>query len=130
MSTRRLAAVALVVVLLLAGVASYYASSHPDGLEAVAQRTGFADTARDSATSESPLADYQTRGVEDERLSGGLSGVLGVLVVLALSGGLFWAVRRRGTAEPAEPGRTGGEPAGDDRASDDAARPARHDAER
>ena len=36
MNTRRLFAVALVVSLLLAGVASYYASSHPDGLEYVA----------------------------------------------------------------------------------------------
>ena len=120
MSTRRLAAVALVVVLLLAGVASYYASSHPDGLEAVAQRTGFADTARDSATSESPLSDYQTRGVEDERLSGGLSGVLGVLVVLGLSGGLFWAVRRRGTDEPT----------GQASVADDVEQPTPHDAER
>ena len=120
MSTRRLAAVALVVVLLLAGGASYYASGHPDGLEAVAERTGFADTARDSATSDSPLADYQTRGVDDERLSGGLSGVLGVLVVLGLSGGLFWAVRRRGPQEP-----TAHDPVGDD-----ADRPTPHDAER
>ena len=96
MSTRRFFAVALVVSLLVAGVASYYASSHPDGLEYVAEQTGFIDSAEDSATSDSPLADYQTSGVDDARISGGLAGVIGVVVMLVLSTGLFWLVRRRG----------------------------------
>jgi cobalt/nickel transport protein len=97
MSTRRFFAVALVVSLLVAGVASYYASSHPDGLEYVAEQTGFIDSAEDSATVDSPLADYQTSGVDDARISGGLAGVIGVVVMLLLSTGLFWLVRRRGT---------------------------------
>ena len=95
MSTRRFFAVALVVSLLVAGVASYYASSHPDGLEHVAEQTGFIDAAEDSATADSPLADYQTTGVDDARISGGLAGVIGVVVMLVLSTGLFWLVRRR-----------------------------------
>lgn len=96
MSGRRLAALALLLTLALAGGLSYYASSHPDGLEYVAGKTGFLDSAEDSATADSPLADYQTRGVEDERVSGGLAGLIGVTAVLGLSGGLFWALRRRG----------------------------------
>jgi hypothetical protein len=99
MSTRRFFAVALVVSLLVAGVASYYASSHPDGLEYVAEHTGFLHAAEDSATANSPLADYQTSGVDDARLSGGLAGVIGVVVMLVLSTGLFWLVRRRGTGD-------------------------------
>ena len=95
MSTRRFFAVALVVSLLVAGVASYYASSHPDGLEHVAEQTGFIDAAEDSATADSPLAGYQTSGVDDARISGGLAGVIGVVVMLVLSTGLFWLVRRR-----------------------------------
>jgi cobalt/nickel transport system permease protein/cobalt/nickel transport protein len=95
MSTRRFFAVALVVSLLVAGVASYYASSHPDGLEYVAEQTGFLDSAEDSATADSPLADYQTSGIDDARLSGGVAGVVGVLVMLVLSTGLFWVIRRR-----------------------------------
>ena len=96
MSTRRFFAVALVVSLLVAGVASYYASSHPDGLEYVAEQTGFVDSAEDSATVDSPLADYQTSGVDDARISGGRAGVIGVVVILLLSNGQFWLVRRRG----------------------------------
>lgn len=96
MSGRRLAAVALLVTLVLAGGLSFYASSHPDGLEHVAETTGFLGSAEDSAAAGSPLADYQTRGVDDERVSGGLAGLIGVTAVLGLSGGLFWALRRRG----------------------------------
>jgi cobalt/nickel transport system permease protein/cobalt/nickel transport protein len=102
MSTRRFFLAALLVSLLVAGVASYYASSHPDGLEYVAERTGFLDSAKDSATSDSPLADYQTTGVDDARLSGGIAGVVGVLVMLLLSTGLFWVLRRREPAARSE----------------------------
>ena len=92
---RRFVIVGLLVALLLAGVGSYYASSHPDGLEYVAERAGFADRAVDSPTGGGPFADYRAKGVEDARLSGGLAGVAGTLVVLALAGGLFWVLRRR-----------------------------------
>lgn len=95
----------LVTALLLAGVASYYASSHPDGLEYVAERTGFGDRAEDSPAADSPLADYSTRGVADDRVSGGLAGVTGALVVLALAGGLFWVLRRRQDAGGEAPDR-------------------------
>ena len=95
MRSRRFYLVGLLVALLIAGGGSYYASSHPDGLEHVAGQTGFLDSAEDSTTADSPLADYQTSGVDDARLSGGLAGVIGVVVMLALSTGLFWLIRRR-----------------------------------
>jgi hypothetical protein len=101
MSRRTLMAVGLLVALIIAGVGSYYASSHPDGLEYVAEQAGFIDSADESATSSSPLADYQVEGVNNERLSGGLAGVIGCALVLVISGGVFWLVRRKGSDEPA-----------------------------
>ncbi len=95
MRTRTFVLTGLLVTLLLAGFGSYYASSQPDGLERVAGQTGFLDSAEDSATSESPFADYETAGVDDERLGGGVAGVVGVLVTLLLAGGLVLVVRRR-----------------------------------
>jgi cobalt/nickel transport protein len=70
-----------VVALLLAGVVSRFASADPDGLTKVSEDQGFAHTekARDSI-----VGDY-----------GSATGVLGVVVVLALAGGLTYAVRRR-----------------------------------
>ena len=95
MKTRTFVLAGLLVALLLAGVASYYASSHPDGLDYVAEQTGFGDTAEDSAGGGGPMADYEVRGVDDARLAGGLAGVAGVLITLVLAGGIGYAVRRR-----------------------------------
>jgi cobalt/nickel transport protein len=92
----------LVVSLLLAGVVSGFASGDPDGLERVAQDKGFAETAEDHALADGPLADYTVRGVEDERLSTGLAGVLGVGITFAFGLGLFALVKRRDRATPAD----------------------------
>jgi cobalt/nickel transport protein len=85
----------LVATLLVAGVASYYASGSPDGLEYVAESTGFIGSAEEPLNADSPFADYGTSGVDDERLSVGIAGVLGVLIVLALMSAIAFAVRRR-----------------------------------
>ena len=103
MKTRTLLLAGLVVALLLGGVASFYASSHPDGLEHVADQVGFLDTADDSAAADGPMADYEVKGVDNPRLSGGLAGVIGILVTLAVAGGLALAVRRRDPQDPEAP---------------------------
>ena len=51
-----LVAAGLVLSLLLAGGASYYASSQPDGLEKVAGDIGFIETAKDHSLADSALA--------------------------------------------------------------------------
>jgi cobalt/nickel transport protein len=93
--TRRFLLAFVGVALLIAGVLSYYASSHPDGLEFVAGSTGFLDTAQDSPAAGSPLADYGVAGIHNARFSGGFAGVVGVLVTLLLAGGLARLLRRR-----------------------------------
>jgi cobalt/nickel transport protein len=92
---RRFLAAFLLVSLLVAGVASYYASAHPDGLESVAGNLGFIDRSDDSPAARSPLAEYSTKGVDNDRISGGIAGVAGSALVLVLAGGLFWVLRRR-----------------------------------
>jgi hypothetical protein len=84
----------LALSLVLAGGVSYYASSQPDGLEKVAGDVGFLDSAQESAVEDSPLAGYGVAGVENERISGGLAGVIGVASTAAISFGLFYALRR------------------------------------
>lgn len=83
-STRTLVLAGLGVCLLLAAVVSFWASGHPDGLEHVAETLGFAETAGDHGAAGSPFADYGTKGVERPFLSGGLAGVVGVLLTAAL----------------------------------------------
>ncbi|MEU8311473.1 PDGLE domain-containing protein [Micromonospora sp. NPDC048887] len=106
----------LLVALVLAGVVSNYASSHPDGLDSSLLKgctvnaddeiTGGscpAQQAKDHELADSPLADYGVRGIGNDFVSTGLSGVLGVLLTFAFGGGLFWLARRRGPATPAAP---------------------------
>ena len=95
----------LLLAFLLAGFVSGYASGSPDGLEKVAEDEGFLDASRDSAVSGSPLADYAVRGIDDPQLAGGLAGVLGVLLTVAVGTLLFWVVSRlarRGRRRPDE----------------------------
>lgn len=94
MSRRALVLVGLLVALLLAGGASYYASGDPDGLNKVASDQGFDTNAGEHRLEDSPLAGYETTGVDDGRLSGGMAGVIGVGVTFLLVGGLVYLVRR------------------------------------
>jgi cobalt/nickel transport protein len=87
--------VASLVTLLLAGVLSFYASSSPDGLEKVAERIGFIDTAKEHAISDSPLADYGVKGVDNDRVSVGLSGVIGVLITGGVAYLIFFSLSRK-----------------------------------
>lgn len=89
----------LLAALLIAGVASYYASAHPDGLNFVAEKAGFSDREQSSKAEGSPFAGYETDGIGNARVSGGVAGVVGSLTVLLLAGGLFWGLRRRGHGE-------------------------------
>lgn len=87
-----------VVALLLAGVVSHYASREPDGLSRVAQDHGFSQTEK-RHEADAPLAGYTAEDLDDPRLSGGLAGVIGVVLVLTLAGGLAFAVRRRAATD-------------------------------
>ena len=88
--------------LVLAGFVSFYASASPDGLEKVAADHGIDKKAEDHAVADSPLADYGVEDVTDARLSGGLAGVIGVGVTVVAGSAVFWAVRRRRAAGPAD----------------------------
>ena len=112
-------ALGLLVTLALAGVASYYASNAPDGLEKVAQDVGLGERARQSVTSGSPLAGYGVTGVDDARLSVGLAGIAGVVITGLLAFGLFlWLGRRRSAADAAAGGPAPSEPANEAAPSD------------
>jgi cobalt/nickel transport protein len=99
MNNKKLWFLGLLVSVIIAGVVSFYASSHPDGLEKAAEEVGFLDDAQDSAVADSPLADYGVSGIEDERLSVGLAGVLGVLVMVVVAGRGFMLLARKPTQQ-------------------------------
>ncbi len=71
----------LAAALVMAGIVSWFASSHPDGLESVADNLGFIDSAEDSPFEVMP--DYTIPGIGGF-LSNGLAGIIGAFAVFGL----------------------------------------------
>jgi cobalt/nickel transport system permease protein len=106
-SSRKVWAGGLAATLLCAGVVSFYASADPDGLERVAGEHGISTEEREHGLADSPLADYGVAAIANERLSGGVAGVIGAGATLAAGTGVLVAVRRRRNAGE-EAGAEGG----------------------
>lgn len=99
MSSKKLVVVGLIVSIVIAGFLSFYASSQPDGLEKVSADQGLDVTAVDSANADSALADYSVAGVENERASAFLGGVIGVAITGLAGFGLYIWLRDPSTAD-------------------------------
>lgn len=90
---RGLILIGVAIALLVAVSSAWLASGDPDGLERVAEDQDFIDTAQDPGYE--VLPDYTIPGVEDERLSTAIAGIIGVAVVGALALGAGMLLRRR-----------------------------------
>jgi hypothetical protein len=97
----------LLVAIGLALLVSGFASSAPDGLNKVADDHGLAATARSHLFENGPLAGYAVKGVGNDRLSKGISGLIGVLVSFGIGLALFALLRvlRSGDQRSSEPTR-------------------------
>ncbi len=96
----------LLVAIGLAALVSGFASSAPEGLNRVAEDHGIAARARQHLFENGPLAGYAVKGVGNERLSTGISGLIGVLVTFGLGLVLFALVRAlRSGRDRSEPTR-------------------------
>ena len=78
--------VGLLVSLLIAFSLSPFASSHPDGLEWVAEKLGFLDLGELTVWKKSPMPDYMLFG--DTTVSGMIAGLLGTVIIF----GIGWAM--------------------------------------
>lgn len=83
--------------LLIAGIvavsSAWLASSHPDGLERVAEDEAFLHRAEDPGYE--ILPDYTIPGIDNERLSTALAGIVGVAVVAGIGLGAGYLLRSR-----------------------------------
>ena len=99
MSSKKLLVIGLLASIVIAGFLSFYASSQPDGLEKVSADQGLDVTAVDSVNADSALADYGVAGVENERASAFLGGVIGVAITGLAGVGLYVWLRDPKSAE-------------------------------
>jgi cobalt/nickel transport protein len=95
LTNRKFYIAGFIVSLFLAGVVSFYASSDPDGLERVAEDIGFLETAKDHSNADGTLADYGVKGIENERASVGVAGVIGVIGTAVVAGVGFKLIARK-----------------------------------
>ncbi len=79
---------------LLVAFLSPLASSHPDGLERVAEDKGFIEKAREPWYEVIP--DYVFPGLSSERAATIVAGLVGTLVVFLLVMGMSRAITKRG----------------------------------
>jgi cobalt/nickel transport system permease protein len=82
----------LAIAVLLA-IASPLASSHPDGLEWVAEQKGFLDIAQGPVFKLIP--DYLLPGVSNTAIATILAGIIGVLIVFVVALGVAYSRHRR-----------------------------------
>lgn len=86
------------VALALATIVSPWASSHPDGLEKVAEQQQFLDSARQAGVQQqAPAPDYAFPGVSDGSAATAAAGFTGTLLVLAAGTAIGLLVVRRRT---------------------------------
>lgn len=74
----------LAAAVFLAVLISPFASSHPDGLEKVAQKKGFLEKGEVKPVLVSPLPDYAWPGIKNEKVATSIAGVAGTLLVFGL----------------------------------------------
>jgi cobalt/nickel transport system permease protein len=83
----------VMLALVVGIVAVFFASPSPDGLERVAEDTGFLETAQ--AAPFEIIPDYVVPGVANETVAGVIAVVLGTLLLFAVGYGIARALRRR-----------------------------------
>ncbi|MBD2872838.1 PDGLE domain-containing protein [Paenibacillus arenilitoris] len=84
-----------VITLIAAGLLSPWASSHPDGLERVAEDYEFLHRA-EAVHEWAPIPDYEVGGIPWTALRIGLAGVIGAAVMLAVLWGVLRALTGKG----------------------------------
>ena len=95
LNNRKFYIAGFLISLFLAGVVSFYASSSPDGLEKVAEDIGFIETAKEHNNADGTLADYGVKGIQNERASVGVAGVIGVIGTAIVAGVGFTLIARK-----------------------------------
>ncbi|HSJ36167.1 MAG TPA: energy-coupling factor ABC transporter permease [Acidimicrobiia bacterium] len=90
----------VLVALVFAAVVSQFAVDNPDGLERVAEDTGFIESAEEHSLADVVFANYATEGISNEPLSLAIAGIVGTLVTLLVAAGLFLGVRESSGKTP------------------------------
>ncbi len=84
----------IIAAFVMAMVVSQFAAPDPDGLERVAEDTGFIASAEEHPLAGFIFADYATAGIDNESVSLAVAGAAGTAVALLVGLGLASTARR------------------------------------
>ncbi|WP_373231995.1 PDGLE domain-containing protein [Cohnella sp.] len=93
-SNKRKWLIMAILTVIVAGVISYFASPHPDGLERVAENNGFIDKAKEPSWI-AWIQGYELPGIQVPILKVGLAGIVGVALMFLVLYGLTKTLTRR-----------------------------------
>ena len=82
----------ILLSIMIAILAAFFASANPDGLEKVAETLGFIEK---GAERTSLMTDYTVPIISHEGISTSLAGILGIFITLGLFWGIALAFKRR-----------------------------------
>jgi len=85
----------LILCIVFAAIASLIASSHPDGLEWVAERLGFLSIGEGQEAMASPMPDYLMPWINSEFLSSIVTAAIGTLFVFFIILGLGKLIKKK-----------------------------------
>jgi cobalt/nickel transport protein len=83
-----------IITLVVAGIISYFSSSHPDGLQRVAEDHGFMDKAK-KPTWTAWISGYELPGIGIPIVKVGLAGIIGATLLFFVLYGLTAKQTRR-----------------------------------
>jgi len=88
---KKLIVIGLFIAVTIAVFLSPLASSHPDGLEKVAEDKNFLQAAEEKEIIKAPVPDYSMPGIKNETAAGSVAGLVGTIIVfcIAYGTGLF-----------------------------------------
>jgi cobalt/nickel transport protein len=93
-SNKRKWIVVAIITLVVAGVISHFTSSHPDGLQRVAENYGFMDKAKKPSWT-AWISGYELPGIAIPILRVGLAGIIGAALLFLILYGLTAKLTRR-----------------------------------
>ena len=97
MIMKKLIVIGLFIAAAIAVFLSPMASSHPDGLEKVAEDKNFLQSAEEKEIIKAPVPDYSMPGIKNNTVAGSVAGLAGTIIVFCIAYGLgiFLKSRRR-----------------------------------
>ena len=92
---KKLIVIGLFIAVTIAVFLSPLASSHPDGLEKVAEDKNFLQAAEEKEIIKAPVPDYSMPGIKNETVAGSVAGLIGTIIVFCIAYGIGLLLKSR-----------------------------------